>query len=156
MGAFTLALIVSLFTIRPAGTVTAPVQAMLDDYLRRCERTFPAEFRVFRTEEALLSAVADKRKLGAAVLWIADLGGRTLTTDEFAERVRQVRDGGLRHLMLAIGPANGWSAAARSAAELRISLGAMTLPHELASLVLAEQIYRVSTILQGHPYHLGH
>lgn len=128
----------------------------MDDYLRRCERTFAADCQVFRTEEALLSAAAGKRKQGAAALWIADLGGRTLTTDEFAERVRQVRDGGLRQLMLAIGPANGWSSAARAAAELRLSLGAMTLPHELAALVLAEQIYRVSTILQGHPYHLGH
>ncbi|MGI4854463.1 MAG: 23S rRNA (pseudouridine(1915)-N(3))-methyltransferase RlmH [Janthinobacterium lividum] len=151
-----MALTVSLLTIRPAGTVTAPVQAMMDDYLRRCERAFAADCQVYRTEEALLSAAVGKRKQGAANLWIADLGGRTLTTDEFAERVRQVRDGGLRHLMLAIGPANGWSSAARAAAELRLSLGAMTLPHELAALVLAEQIYRVSTILQGHPYHLGH
>ncbi len=79
-----------------------------------------------------------------------------MTTEQFAERVRLTRDGGLRHLLLAIGPADGWSAAARKAADLRLSLGAMTLPHELAALVLAEQIYRVSTILQGHPYHLGH
>ena len=112
--------------------------------------------KVFRAEEALLAAVTGRRKQGAAALWIADLGGRTLTTDEFAERVRQVREDGLRHLMLAVGPADGWSQAARSTADLRISLSAMTLPHELAALVLAEQIYRVSTILQGHPYHLGH
>ena len=58
--------------------------------------------------------------------------------------------------VLAIGPANGWAAAARDAADMRLSLGAMTLPHELAALVLAEQVYRASTILQGHPYHLGH
>ena len=129
---------------------------LVDDYLRRGGRALPCTSRAFRTETDLLATVAGERKKGAAAFWIADLGGRTLTTDEFAERVRQVRDGGLRHLMLAIGPANGWSAAARAAADLRLSLGAMTLPHELAALVLAEQIYRVSTILQGHPYHLGH
>lgn len=151
-----MAFTVSLYTVRPVGSASRPVQTLLDEYLKRCERSFTVETRVFRTEEALLVAAAGKRKQGAAALWIADLGGRTLTTEEFAERVRQARDGGLRHLMLAVGPADGWSPTARTAADLRLSLSAMILPHELAALVLAEQIYRVSTILQGHPYHLGH
>lgn len=147
---------VSLFVVRSTGVTAQPLQALLVDYLRRCSRVFEAEKRVFRTEAALLAEVTTERKEAACNFWIADLGGTSLTTDQFAGRVRQVRDGGLRHLVLAVGPADGWSPAARAAAELRLSLGAMTLPHELAALVLAEQIYRVSTILQGHPYHLGH
>lgn len=147
---------VMLLTVRPAGVATVAVQALIDEYLHRCERFFLAATRALRTEEALLTAVANRRKQGASVLWIADPGGRTLTTEEFTERVRQVRDGGLRHLIIAVGPADGWSAGARKQADLRLSLGPMTLPHELAALVLAEQIYRASTILQGHPYHLGH
>ncbi len=103
-----------------------------------------------------LEWVARERATGACAFWIGDLAGQTLTTDQFAERVRSLRDNGTRHLILGIGPADGWSASARAAAGLRLSLSAMTLPHELAALVLAEQIYRVSTILQGHPYHLGH
>ncbi len=58
--------------------------------------------------------------------------------------------------MLAIGPADGWSTAARARAGLLLSFGAITLPHELARVVLAEQIYRALTILAGHPYHSGH
>jgi 23S rRNA (pseudouridine1915-N3)-methyltransferase len=57
-------------------------------------------------------------------------------------------------IVFAIGPASGWSE--RRLAQTVLSLGPMTLPHELARLVLAEQIYRAFTILAGHPYHIGH
>ena len=126
------------------------------DYLARCGSAFAAESRVLKTEAAALAAVAEERRRGATAFWIADPGGQALSTEQLAERIRTARDGGLRQLIVAIGPADGWSAAARQAADLRLSLGPMTLPHELAALVLAEQVYRVSTILQGHPYHLGH
>ena len=151
-----MAIKISLLTVRPAGSQTAALQVLIEGYLQRCARVYPAESRTFKTGSALMGWVADERKRSAAALWIADLGGQSVTTDEFASRVRSARDGGLRHLLLAVGPADGWSPEARAMAELRLSLSAMTLPHELAALVLAEQIYRVSTILQGHPYHLGH
>jgi 23S rRNA (pseudouridine1915-N3)-methyltransferase len=147
---------VFLFVIRVPRSQSSALEAAGADYLARCGAAFAAEGRVMRTEAALLAAVAEERRRGATAFWIADPGGQTLTTEQFASRIRQARDGGLRQLILAIGPADGWSVAARTAAELRLSLGAMTLPHELAALVLAEQVYRVSTILQGHPYHLGH
>lgn len=155
-GAVTLAIQLSLLSVRPGATHNVAMDALVDDYLRRCGRSLPCAARVFRTEEQLLLAVVEGRKAGAAALWIADLGGKSLDSEQFAGRIGDARDGGLRQLILAIGPANGWSKEARAAAELRFSLGAMTLPHELARLVLAEQIYRTSTILQGHPYHLGH
>ena len=147
---------VSLLVIRPPRTKVSALEAAGADYLARCGPSFAAESRVLKTEAALLASVAEERRRGATAFWIADPGGQSLSTEQFAERIRGARDGGLRHLLLAIGPADGWSAAARAAAELRLSLGAMTLPHELAALVLAEQVYRVSTILVGHPYHLGH
>ena len=59
-------------------------------------------------------------------------------------------------MILAIGPADGWSPKAIQDSDLRLSFGPMTLPHALARLVLAEQVYRAATILGGHPYHLGH
>ena len=59
-------------------------------------------------------------------------------------------------LAFAVGPADGFSEAARSAAQHTISLGRMTLAHELARVVLLEQIYRAFMILKGHPYHSEH
>ena len=68
-------------------------------------------------------------------------------------------DEGAQHIIFAIGPADGWSNAAREEGARRgglLSLGPMTLAHSLARLVVAEQIYRACTILTGHPYHTGH
>jgi rRNA large subunit m3Psi methyltransferase RlmH len=59
-------------------------------------------------------------------------------------------------LLFAVGPADGFTEEARQAAALVLSLGKMTLAHELARIVLLEQLYRAFTILKGHPYHVGH
>jgi 23S rRNA (pseudouridine1915-N3)-methyltransferase len=59
-------------------------------------------------------------------------------------------------LVFAIGPADGFAEAVRAQADLVLSLGRMTLAHELARVVLLEQLYRAFTMLKGHPYHLGH
>ncbi len=149
-------LTISLLTIRPGGSMTSGVLSLVESYLGRCGQPFRAGHRTYRSEAALLAAVAAERKGGAAALWIADPGGRDLTSEDFAGQLRAARDGGMRNLLLAVGPADGWSPAARSAAALRLSLGNMTLPHELAALLLAEQVYRAGTILLGHPYHCGH
>lgn len=151
-----MALAVTLMTVRPGGTQTSPVEALLHQYLRRCGPFFAADAKTFRTAPALLAAAAERQKREAAVLWLADRDGANLTSEAFADLIRRTRDGGKRHILLAVGPADGWTADARAKADLRISLGPMTLPHELAALVLAEQTYRASAILQGHPYHSGH
>ena len=66
------------------------------------------------------------------------------------------RHEGAQQMVFAVGPASGWSDAARARAQLLLSLGPMTLAHSLARLVMAEQIYRAYAILTGHPYHAGH
>jgi 23S rRNA (pseudouridine1915-N3)-methyltransferase len=85
-----------------------------------------------------------------------DSGGKQFSSEELADFFRQHMERGTQELVLAIGPADGWTAAARTAAQLTLSLGKITLPHELARVVLAEQIYRAFTILNHHPYHGGH
>ena len=59
-------------------------------------------------------------------------------------------------LVFAVGGADGFTMETKSAASRLISLGKITLPHDLARVVLLEQIYRAFTILKGHPYHSGH
>jgi 23S rRNA (pseudouridine1915-N3)-methyltransferase len=146
----------TLISVRPSASHQTLQDDQVAEYLKRCGRDLPSASKVFRTEKLLLEWVATERSGGALDLWLADLGGKNLTSEQFAERLRAVRDGGTRHLVVGIGPADGWSDAARKSAELRISLGSMTLPHELARLIVAEQLYRAVTILQGHPYHTGH
>jgi len=79
-----------------------------------------------------------------------------MTSEVFAEWLGRQRDTSAQQIVFSIGPADGWSMAARKRANLLLSLGPMTLAHSLARVVLAEQIYRAFTILTGHPYHAGH
>jgi 23S rRNA (pseudouridine1915-N3)-methyltransferase len=87
---------------------------------------------------------------------LLDSRGRLMTSEDLAAWLGARRDQGTQHLVFAVGPADGWSEAARERAQLLLSLGPMTLAHALARLVMAEQIYRAFTILAGHPYHGGH
>ena len=87
---------------------------------------------------------------------LLDSRGQQLSSEDFATRLGRLRDDGNQRIVLAIGPADGWSTEARTRANLLFSLGLITLPHELARVVLAEQFYRALTILAGHPYHSGH
>jgi 23S rRNA (pseudouridine1915-N3)-methyltransferase len=90
---------------------------------------------------------------------LLDGRGRQMSSEDLADWLGACRNAGTQHVVFAIGPADGWSENARTEAKRRgrlLSLGPMTLAHQLARLVMAEQIYRACTILTGHPYHKGH
>ncbi len=82
-----------------------------------------------------------------------DERGKTLSSREFAAALEKFQDQGARHASFLIGGADGLAADLRAEADLTLSFGRMTLPHMLARVVLAEQLYRAATILAGHPYH---
>ena len=82
-------------------------------------------------------------------------GGDQLDSEEFAQALAKFRDGGAQGLAFFIGGADGLGLAAQFKANRVVSLGPITLPHGLARIVLAEQIYRAGTLLTGHPYHRG-
>lgn len=98
--------------------------------------------------ERLLKAVAD-----AEARIVLDEHGEAIDSEGFARWLARTRDGGCQTLGILIGGPDGHGDAALSSATLKLSLGAMTLPHGLARIVLAEQLYRAATILAGHPYH---
>ena len=84
-----------------------------------------------------------------------DPGGDQLGSEEFAQALAKFRDGGAQGLAFFIGGADGLGLAAQFKADRVVSLGPMTLPHGLARIVLAVQIFRTGTLLTGHPYHRG-
>ncbi|MEZ5855671.1 MAG: 23S rRNA (pseudouridine(1915)-N(3))-methyltransferase RlmH [Hyphomicrobiaceae bacterium] len=103
-----------------------------------------------RSDEAsrLLKAAGD-----ADVLVVLDEAGTQMTSAAFASWLGRERDRGARHAAFLIGGPDGQGEEVIAAATLRLSFGQMTLPHGLARAVLAEQLYRATTILLGHPYH---
>ena len=135
---------------------TDPASVLATEYVRRTAQYEPADERPFATEAAFLAAQEVRAGRPKPFLVLCDGRGKLLSSTDFADRLRSLRDGGQRAVTFAIGPASGWSAAARGRADLLLSLGPMTLPHALARAVLAEQVYRAMTILAGHPYHTGH
>lgn len=112
------------------------------------------------TEAALFAALDRPRSTSGnrrtPLLVLLDSRGKSFTSETFAGWLSQQRDSGQQAITFAIGPASGWSDDARRKAGLLLSLGPMTLPHQLARVVLLEQLYRAFTILTGHPYHSGH
>jgi 23S rRNA (pseudouridine1915-N3)-methyltransferase len=89
-------------------------------------------------------------------LVLLDSRGKQLSSEELAKFLRDHQDKNPVPLVFAVGPADGFSETARQQADSTLSLGKMTVAHELARVLLLEQIYRGFTILKGHPYHLGH
>jgi 23S rRNA (pseudouridine1915-N3)-methyltransferase len=114
------------------------LRAVLDDYVKRINRHSPTEVIEVRDESAAL------KKL--------DAGGKTLDSQAFAKWLRELRDRGTRELIFLCGDADGFPEALRQRAQQKLSLGAMTFSHELARVMLAEQLYRAFAILSGSPY----
>jgi len=140
-------------TIAWVGKTKEPsIAALTSEYVKRIGRYVPTDSHEARDEESVLGRAAKDR----ATLVLLDARGKQMSSEELAGFVGKHQDSGTQRLMLAIGPADGWSDTARSKAAFTLSLGKMTLAHELARVVLLEQVYRAWTILKGHPYHTGH
>lgn len=126
------------------------VRALLDDYVHRIERYAEIEIRELRD-----GAPAALRKLkiepGAAVV-LLDAAGKQFTSQQFARWLGDLRDRGTREVVFLCGDAEGFPSELRDGARQKLSLSTLTMPHEFARVVLAEQIYRAFAILAGHPY----
>ncbi|HZH50552.1 MAG TPA: 23S rRNA (pseudouridine(1915)-N(3))-methyltransferase RlmH [Microvirga sp.] len=106
-----------------------------------------------RAEEA--AALLDRA--GPFVLIVFDERGKSPSSEAFAEKIRQWRDEGRPGIACIIGGPDGLDPKVRQRADLVVSFGALTMPHQIVRALVAEQIYRALTIIAGHPYHrAGH
>ncbi len=141
---------------RRARTKAEATDRLLADYIERASRYTPCSSQLFDSELLLLEWLQRQSGRAPAYAVLLDSRGRVFSSEDFAAQISRLRDSGTQNLVFAIGPADGWSASARTRANLLLSFGPMTLPHQLARVVLAEQVYRALTIIAGHPYHSGH
>ena len=107
----------------------------------------PVEKVMQREGERLSERIPDRAQRVAC-----EIGGKSFTSSQFADFLRNARDEN-RDIAFLIGGAFGLAPSVTSASTLKLSLAPWTLPHEIARLVLAEQIYRAGTIVRGEPYH---
>jgi 23S rRNA (pseudouridine1915-N3)-methyltransferase len=156
-----------LITIAAIGKLKAgPERALFERFCKRAAtsgrglglkfavREFPesragsAALRMEQEAAALLAAAPPATKLVAL-----DERGKSFDSRAFADNLRRWRADGAADVVFAIGGADGHGRALVEKATLRLAFGAMTWPHQLVRVMLAEQLYRAVTILAGHPYH---
>lgn len=137
-------------------TRSSPIQSLTAEYLKRLSRYAACDAQELTSEAALLKLVEKSMSRKPPVLVLLDARGQQLTSEEIANFLEYHQGHDTQELLFAVGPADGWSDATRSIASNILSFGKVTLPHELARVVLLEQLYRGFTILKGHPYHGGH
>jgi len=136
-------------------TKEAAIQRLSDEYLKRIARYAEIDGLAVKDEAALL-ALADRGPgKERHKLILLDARGKQLSSEELAGLLEREQMEAVP-LLFALGGSDGFTEEARRRAALVLSLGKMTLPHELARVVVLEQIYRGFTILKRHPYHLGH
>jgi len=133
-----------------------PAEAWMHTYIERTSAYAHCQSEEFRSVDAFWEWAARQQGRTQLCAVLLDSRGKLLSSEAFADWIGERRDSGTQHMVLAIGPADGWSDTDRKQATLLLSLGPMTLAHTLARVVLAEQVYRAFTILAGHPYHGGH
>jgi 23S rRNA (pseudouridine1915-N3)-methyltransferase len=92
---------------------------------------------------------------GNVVRVALDGEGQPVTSDAFADRLVRWRDNGRAAAYFLIGGADGLAGDLKQRADLVLSFGAATWPHQLVRIMLLEQLYRAMTVLAGHPYHRG-
>ena len=133
------------------------IGSLTNEYLKRISRYAQVEGISLRDEAGLLAKFGRDSKSGAkSTLVLMDSRGKELTSEQFAKFLGDYQERNPLPLVFAVGGADGFAAETKSAAANLISFGKMTMAHELARVVLLEQIYRAFTILKGHPYHSGH
>jgi 23S rRNA (pseudouridine1915-N3)-methyltransferase len=132
------------------------IQSLTDEYLKRLGHYAEVEGVALGDEIALLKLCAREARPARHALVLLDSRGKELSSEELAKWIGDYQDRNPLPLLFAIGPANGFTDETRQAATFMLSLGKMTLAHQLARVILLEQLYRAFTILKGHPYHLGH
>jgi 23S rRNA (pseudouridine1915-N3)-methyltransferase len=138
--------------------------ALIEDYLERIKRFAPCEVSELKERsgadekrpERLVAA--ESRKLISAIerddfVALLDEGGGAFDSLQFAEFIDKRRQAGTKRLAFVIGGFAGVGAEVKERADLRLSLSPMTFTHELARVILTEQIYRAFTLLAGMPYH---
>ena len=125
------------------------MRALLDDYAKRIGRSCVIELTDVRDAAAALKKLDADR---ATTVVLLDAGGKALDSNALAKWLGELRDRGTRELIFLCGDAEGFPDTLRQRAHHKLSLSALTFSHELARVMLAEQLYRAFAILSGSPY----
>lgn len=141
-------------------TKDAHLRALADDYLKRLSRFVKCEIGEFgesRSGDKKVDIARDSKRISdglheGALNVLLDPQGAEWTSEQLAEEMQRWQDGGTKEVTFVVGGPNGVSAELAESVDKRLSLSRLTLTHEMARVVLLEQLYRAYTIIHGLPY----
>jgi 23S rRNA (pseudouridine1915-N3)-methyltransferase len=125
-----------------------PIQLLADDYIGRLSHYLKVELVTCRDEAKALARLDP-----SDYLVMLDERGKEFTSTGFSKFISENRDRGLRRMVLFIGGPDGIGDEMRARADAMLALSKMTFTHEMAQVLLLEQLYRACTIMKGEPYH---
>ncbi len=130
----------------------SPEQALINEYIKRSNWTVLLKEADNSTQDEEARFLQSAIPHGAKVI-VLDERGENMKSTELAAKISGWQLNGCSELCFLIGGADGHLPSTRDRADLVLSFGKLTLPHILMRAVLSEQIYRIQTIISGHPYH---
>ncbi len=145
-------------------TAEADLEEAIHRYVKRLQHYVPIELHVIR-EEKISKGVAERlvqereserildviRDRGVLLVW--DRNGRELNSEDLAALLERLQNQGVGHVWVIVGGALGVSEKLLTRADLVLALSRLTFPHDIARLLVVEQLYRAFTITRGEPYH---
>ncbi|MBI4121703.1 MAG: 23S rRNA (pseudouridine(1915)-N(3))-methyltransferase RlmH [Parcubacteria group bacterium] len=132
--------------IQVGKTKDEAVQSLVDEFGRRLQSSLNLQTVTVKTEDDLWNKVPER-----AYVIALEVNGKVYTSEQFAKFIGDKQTQGISHLVFLIGPAAGFTEYQKNV-DLRLSLSAMTFSHQTVRLLLAEQLYRAMTILEGKPF----
>lgn len=129
------------------------VNHALEEYLKRFPKSFSLQTHFLRASNATEEGEDFEEKTKKMRRVLLDEKGKLYTSRQFAEQMKLWHQQQPQPIAFFIGGADGLSVALKKSSYAKLSLSPLTFPHEMALLILTEQLYRARTILQGHPYH---
>lgn len=133
-------------------TKSAACAALEDEYRKRLSGWFRCEELYVKNKKEFVQRVQTFHGASNTSLLLLDEHGSLMTSREFAEFLERSTQT-VKHLVFVIGDAQGFPDEVRELRVESIALSEMTFPHEIARVILMEQLYRAKTIVEGHPYH---
>lgn len=143
----------NITVITISGVKNKLISPLIAEYKKRLTR-FAKVNTIDIKEEKKHNHIADiKKSYPSAYIFVLDEEGKNYTSDKFAKQIEHIQSHISSHIIFVIGPSAGFNVEELKTANEKLSLSPMTFPHELASMLVCEQVYRAFTILNNHPYH---
>ncbi|MES2623045.1 MAG: 23S rRNA (pseudouridine(1915)-N(3))-methyltransferase RlmH [Patescibacteria group bacterium] len=142
---------ITLVTI--SGVKNKTILPLIAEYQKRLSRFAKVQILDIKEEKRFNHIAEIKKAYSSAYIFALDEEGKTYSSDQFAKQIEHIQSHLSSHIIFVIGPSAGFSVEELKTADQKLSISAMTFPHEMTTMLVCEQVYRAFTILNNHPYH---